>query len=273
MFEILPVNEKNVLAFKATGKLTDADYQMFLPVLEEMIRRTGPVSLYIELQDFHGWEAQAAWDDFRFGIRHDHDFRRIAIVGDKSVVHAAVGLTNLFSNSEIKYFEQNDSDSAWGWLEEVTQESEIRSHSQAYKNILLPTDFSAYSDASAQRAIQIAMQSGARLQVLHIVEDLTYFSEDFDPLEIDFSLIKNTLMTQAEEKMHEFSRRNELDDDVEHKIKMGSPKRDILLWAGRNNSDLIVLGSKGLRGIGRLLGSVSSSVLHKAVCDVLIVKV
>ncbi len=75
MFEILPVNDdKDILAFKATGKLTDADYKQFLPVLEEMIRNNGRISLYIEMQAFEGWEAKAAWDDLRFGLQHDDDF-------------------------------------------------------------------------------------------------------------------------------------------------------------------------------------------------------
>ena len=43
MFEIIPVNDKDILAFKAIGKLTDADYKQFLPIMEEMIRKRGRI--------------------------------------------------------------------------------------------------------------------------------------------------------------------------------------------------------------------------------------
>jgi len=53
---------------------------------------------------------------------------------------------------------------------------------------------------------------------------------------------------------------------------MGQSKRSIISWAQERNIDLIVMGSHGRHGVERLLGSVSNAVLHKATCDVLIVK-
>lgn len=49
------------------------------------------------------------------------------------------------------------------------------------------------------------------------------------------------------------------------------PAAAILLVAGEVNADLIVVGNKGMRGAGRILGSVPNAVAHKAPCSVLIV--
>jgi nucleotide-binding universal stress UspA family protein len=46
----------------------------------------------------------------------------------------------------------------------------------------------------------------------------------------------------------------------------------ILRVADEVNADLIVVGNKGMRGAGRVLGSVPNSVAHKATCSVLIVR-
>lgn len=54
MFQELPVNVPNVLAIRASGKLTDADYKSFLPRLEALIREHGRISVLIELEDFRG---------------------------------------------------------------------------------------------------------------------------------------------------------------------------------------------------------------------------
>jgi len=273
MFEILPVNDdNNVLAFKATGKLTDADYQQFLPILEEMIRKNGRISLYIEMRDFDGWEVMAAWDDFQFGLQHENDFKRIAIIADKVLLHAAIGFVNLFSSIEMRFFDLTETEIAWDWLNEKPRTSESLKPIQPYQNILLPTDFSIYSDVAAKRALQTAEQYGANLYVLHAVEDLTYYNESYDPVLADISLADTILMDSAIEQMKIFCDRNKLGGEVDVEIKWGNPKRSIISWARKKKADLIIMGSHGHHGVERLLGSVSTSVLHKASCDVLIVK-
>ena len=52
----------------------------------------------------------------------------------------------------------------------------------------------------------------------------------------------------------------------------GDPVRAILQVAGEVGADLIVIGNKGMRGAGRLLGSVPNSITHKAPCSVLVLK-
>ena len=55
-------------------------------------------------------------------------------------------------------------------------------------------------------------------------------------------------------------------------VVIGSPKTEILALAEDNNADLIVVGSHGRHGLGLLLGSTASSVLHHAKCDVMAVR-
>jgi nucleotide-binding universal stress UspA family protein len=51
----------------------------------------------------------------------------------------------------------------------------------------------------------------------------------------------------------------------------GEPAAEIVAIAQRESADLVVLGSRGMRGAGRLLGSIPNKVSHRAPCDVLIV--
>ena len=59
---------------------------------------------------------------------------------------------------------------------------------------------------------------------------------------------------------------------VEAHAAQGNPDDVILTIAVDVNADLIVVGSKGMRGARRYLGSVPNSVAHSAHCAVLIVK-
>jgi nucleotide-binding universal stress UspA family protein len=52
----------------------------------------------------------------------------------------------------------------------------------------------------------------------------------------------------------------------------GKPQEALVEEAARSGARLLVVGNVGMRGLGRVLGSVASSVAHNAPCDVLIVK-
>ncbi len=53
---------------------------------------------------------------------------------------------------------------------------------------------------------------------------------------------------------------------------VGDPADVIISTADEVGADLIVVGSKGLRGTRRILGSVPNTVAHKAGCHVLIAR-
>ncbi|MDJ0554935.1 MAG: universal stress protein [Microcoleaceae cyanobacterium MO_207.B10] len=56
-------------------------------------------------------------------------------------------------------------------------------------------------------------------------------------------------------------------------IIVGDPSEEIIRLSNIYNADLIVIGSRGLKGINRILkGSVSSQVVPEATCSVLVVK-
>ncbi|HDK37474.1 MAG TPA: STAS/SEC14 domain-containing protein [Thiolapillus brandeum] len=116
MFQFLPVEEPHIYVVKASGKLTDADYQAFMPKLEAIIQEGGPISLLVELEDFHGWEPRAAWDDFKFGKAHDQDFQRIAIVGQKSGHKWMSFIGNAVTDDKIRFFTHDQLQEAWDWL-------------------------------------------------------------------------------------------------------------------------------------------------------------
>ncbi|WP_279403418.1 universal stress protein, partial [Arthrobacter sp. JCM 19049] len=52
----------------------------------------------------------------------------------------------------------------------------------------------------------------------------------------------------------------------------GKPAEVLISEANSRNASMIVVGNVGMRGLGRVLGSVASSVAHSAPCDVLVVK-
>jgi hypothetical protein len=116
MFQKLSESSEKILGFKVSGKLTDEDYKAFVPQIEKIIQEFGRISLLLELDDFHGWDLGAAWDDFKFGMKHIKDFKRVAIVGDKKWEEWMAKLAKPFMRAEVKYFDGSQLQDAWGWL-------------------------------------------------------------------------------------------------------------------------------------------------------------
>ena len=68
----------------------------------------------VDISELDGWEARAAWDDFKLGQKHGSEFESIAIVGSQRWLDAAAKVGSWFMSGEIKSFD-NVGD-ARGWL-------------------------------------------------------------------------------------------------------------------------------------------------------------
>lgn len=81
----LQLTEENggkVVVVHDSGKLVKTDYEHFVPEIKRLVRQHGKLRMLFDMTDFHGWEASAAWEDFKFGIEHFADIARLAMVGE-----------------------------------------------------------------------------------------------------------------------------------------------------------------------------------------------
>ncbi|MCH9697684.1 MAG: universal stress protein [Gammaproteobacteria bacterium] len=281
MLTFIPVQEGNIFAVRATGKLTHADYQAFLPELEDLISQFGTISLLIELENFSGWELSAVKDDVQFSFKHNHDFEKIALVGERSWHQWMVLMSKPFLSGEIQYFSRDDLQSAWDWLRDKQQPEAVAiSPPAAYENILVPVDFSPHSEKAAYRAIQLSEQFSAQLTILTIVDDVEFYYAYLEPLDAD-TLTRSydpELTASLAESAHNLAKKNLQKllettgaDHAHTEISIGSPASGIISYAEATNCDLIVMGTHGRRGFSRLLGSTAHSVQNHARCEVLMV--
>jgi len=119
MIEQLQTGSSNILGFKLSGKLHDEDYKTFVPAVETGLASGGEVSLYVQFENFHGWDLHAAWDDMQFGVKHYSDFKRIAMVGDRKWEEWMAKLCKPFTRATVRYFDAPEADAAWAWLREI----------------------------------------------------------------------------------------------------------------------------------------------------------
>jgi nucleotide-binding universal stress UspA family protein len=137
----------------------------------------------------------------------------------------------------------------------------------AVQTILHPTDFSERSNSAFQLACALARDYGARLVLLHVVEPPLAVSGD------GLVIVPVTVNEEPIRKQLEELRPQDHSIPVEHHLAVGDAAVEILREATEAKPDLIVMGTHGRSGLGRLMmGSVAEHVVRKADCPVLTVK-
>ena len=84
-----------------------------------MIHQHGKLRMLFDMTDFHGWEASAAREDFKFGIEHFADIERLAMVGEKRWQQGMAIFCKPFTKAKIRYFDHADAAAARKWLDET----------------------------------------------------------------------------------------------------------------------------------------------------------
>jgi hypothetical protein len=64
------------LSLKAQGKLTHEDYEIITPIIDSALAevKEQQVKVLFDGTELEGWEARAAWDDFKIGLKHGNEF-------------------------------------------------------------------------------------------------------------------------------------------------------------------------------------------------------
>ncbi len=98
------------------GKLTHEDYEVITPFIDSAVEgvKNPEIKMLLDAREMEGWEARAAWDDFKLGVKHGREFKRIAIVGNKRWQQMAAKLGRWFIAGEVRFFE--DINEALDWL-------------------------------------------------------------------------------------------------------------------------------------------------------------
>lgn len=149
----------------------------------------------------------------------------------------------------------------------------MTTNTSPYNKIIIAVDFSASSKQVAERALELTRDNEAELILLHATEYLSPLSFGDEPMPSpDWILLEDQLDKHAEISLAAFA--NEMNmDDAEQLTPRGSADHEIVTVATERAADLIIVGAHGRRGLQRLLGSTATSVIHRAPCDVLAVRV
>ena len=144
----------------------------------------------------------------------------------------------------------------------------------AYQHILFAADFADEALRVGECAKDIAHKYGARLSLIHVIEDVNIsLGGGYELLPVLPDLPDEALLGEARKVLDEMAHRLGTEDAEQWVVSAPSTKEGILDAAREHGVDLIVVGSHGRHGLALLLGSTANAVLHGAPCDVLAVRI
>lgn len=144
------------------------------------------------------------------------------------------------------------------------------------KKILVPVDFSRYSELTLKFAISLSRLTGARITALHVFEkpvipEAIWMSKQIVDI---YKNYHKEAEKKAKEELKKFIQQFDTRGiNLKTRVVSGIPFIEIIKRSRKEKIDLIILGSKGLTVFQKvLIGSTADRVVRKAKCSVLVIK-
>ena len=146
-----------------------------------------------------------------------------------------------------------------------------------FQTVLVATDGTNDSDGAVEAALDLAHDTGARLLVLTVVPEGTTeegTGDGDDPDRRSTSSDEDEEITEAQERTDSvLDHATEWGVEAQSIIWEGEPGETIIAAAEAEGADVIVVGTTGRGGVGRMLmGSTSDHVIRNATVPVLVVR-
>jgi nucleotide-binding universal stress UspA family protein len=144
---------------------------------------------------------------------------------------------------------------------------------KAMKNILVPIDFSVFSESAAKMGVFLAKKTGAQLHLMHVANAPADWTSMSVEAQQEYPEIEGR-MVEAEIKLDKFAASPLFKGlSVITYVYAGAPYDQILQFIESYKMDLVIMGAHGAgETYGMFIGSTAQRVIRASVCPVLSVK-
>ena len=144
-----------------------------------------------------------------------------------------------------------------------------------YQRILIPVDGSETATKAMITALQLARDSGGQVHLVHVVEGMTPLAADpYGAYSGEVIEIMRQSGSKILEDALEVAKAAGVTADIELFDNFGERLAEVVADAAtRFNADLIVVGTHGRRGLGRMmLGSGAEQIIRTSPVPVLVIR-
>jgi nucleotide-binding universal stress UspA family protein len=145
-----------------------------------------------------------------------------------------------------------------------------------YKRILIPVDGSPTSNSALKSALHLAKDASGQVRLIHVVDELAYLTgyEAYGAYSVDLIDIAQKIGKKILDDAMAIAKAAGVQADQMLIEKYGEHLGETIADAARSwNADLIVVGTHGRRGVGRVfLGSGAEQIIRLAPIPVLVIR-
>ncbi|MEI6293230.1 MAG: universal stress protein [Methanomicrobiales archaeon] len=138
-----------------------------------------------------------------------------------------------------------------------------------YQKIVIATDGSEKNLSAVIEGVMLARISGAKLYIVYVIDTKPLTT---GVIEESYAGMYDSLREEGEQALEQAK---DLAGDLgaDTFLLTGKPANEITRFVKEQGSDLLVIGTQGKSGLGKLLlGSVAESIIRTAPCSVLVVR-
>lgn len=134
--------------------------------------------------------------------------------------------------------------------------------------IIVPVDFSAFTDGQLEAAVELATTFDVPLELVHAVEPIPYVQMSY-PIAVDVEDFKHHAQRRIDQLLEQLEGRVA----ASGRAVVGMADEVVMEFAEESVAPLVVMSSHGHSGVTRLLlGSTTERLLRRAPCPVLVTR-
>lgn len=146
-----------------------------------------------------------------------------------------------------------------------------------FSSILVPIDFSEHSVNAVRLAVELARSFGSQITLLHVGVVPHVYSTELGLAGVAGPMWSEMSQNVAREQRHRLEKlaAEEIPQPLVHGlvVREGFPPEEILSQVEQGGHDLVIMGTHGRTGFGRvLLGSVTERVLRDCAVPVMVTR-
>jgi hypothetical protein len=116
MLYVIDVTHKNLICIKIDGVLKKSDYDILVPIVDQIVKEHGKIRMFIFVDNIDGIKPEALKKDIAAYFKHYNSFEKIAVVGCSKWEKLWTKISSPFVSGSVKYFPNHKTVEAQQWI-------------------------------------------------------------------------------------------------------------------------------------------------------------